>query len=223
VTIGLAIVPSKLTPSLVEYVARLPARFFPMCHGWEHVNHASDSAPAEFGAERSLSELRSAAERAYSAFAPHFGSGPVILVPPYNRIAGKLIPRLPEIGFSGLSGRPMFVERWLSRLAAKIEPPGFVAWDGSRVPIQRFNVHIDLIAWRPQISARPLAPLAGQLVGSLRARRKGLLPAGDPVGILVHHLVHTPDIWRSLDQVLTVLRAHPATTFVNPSKLFRRT
>src|SRR5215510_7403784 len=58
ISIGLAAIPSKVQPSLLQFLKDGGTRFYPMCHGWQHVNYApAGRKPAEFGDERHISAL----------------------------------------------------------------------------------------------------------------------------------------------------------------------
>ncbi|MFX9123728.1 hypothetical protein ABTN41_19840, partial [Acinetobacter baumannii] len=55
--------------------------------------------------------------------------------------------------------------------------------------------------------------IAETLVGELRLRRKGYVDRTAPVGLLLHHLIHDAAIWSVVDELLAVVRAHPAALF----------
>ena len=105
ITIGLAVIPGLLHPDVLDFLAAARQPFFPMCHGWKHVNHGTKKMPSEFGYNRSFSSLVGDAVFAYKKFCEFFDTK-AIFVPPYNSITKTLIAALPGIGFAGLSGGP---------------------------------------------------------------------------------------------------------------------
>jgi hypothetical protein len=220
ITIGLAIIPAKLHPSLPRYVSEHGRRFYPMCHGWRHINHArSGHRPAEFGAERPISALVNDARLAYQAFSSHFGDVDVVFVPPFGRISRTLIRALPDIGFSGISGAAGWLERKLMHLSDwNIRIPTISSLWRSGVP--RLDVQIDPIDWRER-TARDPAIISEALVRCLRARRNGLLASSLPIGFVTHHLDHDESVWRACDAVLRVLRRHEAVEFLQVGQFFR--
>jgi hypothetical protein len=46
--------------------------FYPMCHGWKHVNYGYRGIPGEFGRERPTALLIADAESAFRVFCEHF-------------------------------------------------------------------------------------------------------------------------------------------------------
>jgi hypothetical protein len=221
ITIGLAIIPAELDPSLPEYIRRDGRRFHPMCHGWRHLNHArAGRRPGEFGRDRPTSALVNDARLAHRAFSRHFGDIDVVFVPPFGRISGTLVTALPEIGFSGMSGAAGWLERKLSRLADwNIHVP--VAATPCRSHVPRLDVQIDPIDWRRRTAHDP-AVISQALVRCLRARRIGLLASNLPIGLVTHHLDHDESVWLACDSLLQLLRRHDATRFLHVDQFFRQ-
>jgi hypothetical protein len=141
----------------------------------------------------------------------------VIFVPPYNRIAARLVQVLPDIGFAAVSAWPGFHERTVLRLDSRL--PWIPAL---RVPQQvvfpRLDVHVDIIDWK-RGTARDMISVAAQVVGQLRLRRRGFLPPDYPIGILTHHLVHDERIWALCHDLLQFLRAHDTVDFLAAGSL----
>jgi hypothetical protein len=219
ITIGLAVIPAKLHPSLPRYMSRDGQRFYPMCHGWRHINYAKGGRrPAEFGRQRPNSELVNDACLAYRAFAGYFGDNGVVFVPPYGRISKKLVKALPEIGFSGLSGAAGWLERKLSHLSdwnIRIPTVAPLSWSG----VPRLDVQIDPIDWRNRTAHDP-ATISQALVRCLRARRNGWLASSLPIGFVTHHLAHNETIWQACDAVLRLVRRHEAVQFLHVGQFF---
>jgi hypothetical protein len=204
VKVGLAFIAGLAEPDLIAFLRAQSNSFFPMCHGWKHVNHASPKEPAEFGEARPLAEARVDTMFALQVFHRHFAAIPAVFVPPFGRISMAVIDALPAIGFVGLSGGQRPFERRAARIAVRFGwvPAVNIASAG---PLPRIDAHIDLIDWRSG-SAQDIALVADWLVGQLRLRRRGFLPARTPVGLLTHHRVHDERIWQLLESLIDALK-----------------
>jgi hypothetical protein len=220
ITIGLAVIPAKLHPSLPLYMGKDGRRFHPMCHGWQHINHAgSGSKPAEFGRQRPVSALVNDARLAYRTFSDYFGEMNVVFVPPFGRISRTLVRALPEIGYTGISGAAGWLERKLSLLSDwNIRIPTVEPSCWSSIP--RLDVQIDPIDWRNRTAHDP-ATIGQSLVRCLRARRSGLLASNLPIGLVTHHLAHDENVWQACDAVLQLLRRHEAIEFLHVGQFFK--
>ena len=162
-------------------------------HGFAHRNHAGDGDKSmELGPhrpqDRVLMELRSGFTRLAASFEERFLP---VLVPPWNRIAAPLLPELPSLGLRGLS---TFTPR-----SGREPAPG----------LRQVNCHVDLIDWRGGRKGRDHTVLARELAGHLRARREGRADAGEPSGLLTHHLDHDESAWSFLEEFLDRVAAHP--------------
>ena len=182
-----------------------------------HADYGRPGKPEESGSRRPLSALRSDATLAYSTFSDHFGESNVIIVPPYNRIAAKLVQVLPQIGFAAVSVWPGFHERTVLRLNSRLPWMPAVKVP-QQVAIPRLDVHIDVIDWK-RGTARDMISVAEQVVGQLRLRRRGFLPLDYPIGILTHHLVHDEPVWALCHGLLQFLRAQRAVDFLAAASL----
>jgi hypothetical protein len=213
VKIGLAIIPGQAVPELTSFLETNARHFYPMCHGWQHINYNTRHKPAEFGAERPHPNLVRDAELALGSFSAAFGNVKPIFVPPFNRITPALIRALPSMGFFGVSLMPTLLEQKLARLGSKINVSLPVPLPDLRSS-NRIDVHVDLINWQTR-SAQDYRLLARQLVRELRYRRLGYLRTDSPIGLLTHHLAHDLSIWRACDDMLGFLRSHPAVQFLD--------
>jgi peptidoglycan/xylan/chitin deacetylase (PgdA/CDA1 family) len=211
ITIGLAVIPGKLRPSLLDYLNSDAPKFHPMCHGWKHINYGPWNKPAEFGRDRPLACLIEDAQAARQVFCRHFGTQP-IFVPPFNRISYSLTRALPKIGFVAVSAIPSILDRTLLRLKSRFAWGPLVSLPRASA-IPRIDVHIDPIDWTSQ-TALDARAIAGALAQQLRARRTAGSGAASPIGLLTHHLVHDEAIWRLCDGLLDVLRPHQAVEFI---------
>ena len=213
VRIGLAVIPGKILPNLSSFLRTNTQQFYPMCHGWMHVNHNRRNKPGEFGPDRPISKMIMDAQSALDLFSERFGEVRAIFVPPFNRVTPAMVKALPEIGFFGVSLMPNYLERKIlqfgsgSAWSKLIKIPEF---SGS----PRIDVHLDVINWKTR-TAHETKTIVDHLVRQLRARRLGLLAASTPIGLLTHHLAHNQGIWLACDEALEVLQSHKAVEFID--------
>jgi hypothetical protein len=170
-------------------------------HGWAHANHAPPGQPnSEFGAARepaaALADLARGSARMRALFGQRFLP---VMVPPWNRLAPALAPRLPELGLHGLS-------QYLSEPALEVD--GLV----------RVDTHLDILDWRTGGGVSDPCALVERLVTVLRMRRSGQLR--EPVGILSHHRVMAEGSWRFLERLLAQTRHFPGVRWLHPHEVF---
>jgi len=227
IIIGLAVIPGKIRPSLLEFLTETQRRFYPMCHGWQHINHARPGRkPSEFGGERAISALIEDGQSALCAFREHFGDREVVFVPPFGQISSAMVKALPEIGFAGLSTGPGWLERKLSILSSfkihvpKVHIPKMKIWH--RPGVRRLDVQIDPIDWRRR-TAHAMDTICGAIVRCLRPRRMGFISSDVPIGLVTHHLAHDTRIWETCNDVLGLLRRHGGVEFLDAGEFFTGT
>jgi hypothetical protein len=175
VPLALAVVPARATAALAARLADESAVDV-LQHGYAHVNHATPAEKKiELGSHRPamlvLGELGTgwlALERMFA------GRALAVLVPPWNRIAPTLVPALPEIGFTGLS---TFGAR---RRAAPVRG------------LSQANTHVDLVDWR---GGRGFVGAAAAVAAFVQALSHARTEAGEPVGLLSHHLAMDGGAW----------------------------
>ncbi|GLS55299.1 hypothetical protein GCM10007886_34830 [Methylobacterium gregans] len=192
----LAAIPAGIAPSLGPRLDAAPGVRLAV-HGLSHANHAPPGEKAsEFGPHRPPAALVADAREGLRRAREHLPEDALlpVFVPPWNRLAPDLAAALPDLGYAGLSAAP-------PRQAAPDRPD-----------LVRADIHIDPIDWR---GTRSLAD-PERLVDNLVAR----LGAGDPVGILTHHLAHDAALWAFLEALLPLLFGHPAVTVLDPRHLF---
>ena len=159
----------------------------PLVHGWQHVSHAPEGQKkAEFGHPRdtALGDADQAITRMKALFADRFLP---IFVPPWNRLAGALMPELAKLGYVAVSTYLPRKSKWAA--------PG----------LMQINTHIDPIFWRGGRGVVPPDDLIAHIVQLLQDRRNGITDATEPMGFLTHHLVHDQDIWNFTRSCLATL------------------
>ena len=188
--VHLAIIPRDATEALAAYVADATA-LIPVQHGWSHQNAApAEAKKAEFGDHRPLERMTEEIAQGRARMRTLFDAPPVF-VPPWNRIAPAVVEALPGLGLTALS---TFGPR-RHALAA----PG----------VEQVNTHLDPIDWRGSRSLVDPDRLITQIARDLADRRHGRTDAGEPYGILTHHLVHDPAIWRFTEDLVQRLMDGP--------------
>ena len=188
VPLGLAVVPSKSADALAAALAS-SAMVQVLQHGYAHANHAPpEEKKAEYGdhrpAEVMSGEIADGAARLAGQFGDRFLP---LLVPPWNRISVKLLPSLPPAGIQGLS---TFAPRESGVPAAGLK---------------QVNTHVDLIDWKCGRSFKGTARIVREMAAHLAARRMSRVDAGEPTGILSHHLVHDEACWTFLRRLFSHL------------------
>jgi hypothetical protein len=211
--IGLAVIPGRVTPGLQEFLTENVHQFYPMCHGWKHINHNPGKKPAEFGPDRPISSMIEDAGFALRSFKECFSSSQPIFVPPFNRITPALVSALPDIGFTGVSLMPSYFERKLVQLSSRMQWRGIVRMPAFKDGL-RIDVHLDIIDWKAR-TAQNTKVVAARLVQQLRARRLGVVQPDAPIGLLTHHLVHDEPVWHSFNTLLNFLKSHESVQFID--------
>lgn len=124
----IAAIPAHATDALADLLKPLPTISVAV-HGWDHVNHAPASEKKQElglhrGEETVLARLADGLTRINALFD---GRAVPLLVPPWNRIAAKLIPHLPGLGYKALS----------------VFGP-----ERGESPLPLVNTHVDIIDWK---------------------------------------------------------------------------
>ncbi|KIC48228.1 polysaccharide deacetylase family protein [Tateyamaria sp. ANG-S1] len=175
VAVHLAVVPARASAALMGYTDT--HGMIPVVHGWAHQDHSGPGEKKnEFQTERP--DLSTDSARGLATMQALFGAAlRPMFVPPWNRVQDALLPDLVAQGFTVLST--------------------FGARTGSEaVPgLTQINTHIDPIWWKGTRDLVDPDTLIQSAVAHLRARRHGTEDAEEPLGLLTHHLVHTPTIW----------------------------
>jgi hypothetical protein len=193
---ALAVVPAWLESRTVDAITACPGTTV-LQHGIAHADHArAGEKKVELGGRVTPADLQADLLAGTQCLRDAF---PVaflpVLVPPWNRIAPGFVAELPAWGFAGLSrfGR------------ATVQSPD----------LREINTQVDLILWREGRRAMGLPELTAAMIAALRSA------AGEPVGILSHHLAMDEDAFLMLDRVLAVLQDHPSARVVGIGALLR--
>ena len=204
VPLALAVIPGRLKPQLIDFL-HSRKRITVLQHGYAHENHAvRHQRKLELGGTRDTATIISELEQGYQILERHFADrfNPV-LVPPWNRIDSKLISRLNEIGFAGISTMKVRRNAYPS--------PGLL----------QVNTHLDPVNWRHTGGFIGVYPAIAILIQHLQARRIGYRDKDEPTGILTHHLVQNDAVWRFIEELLQFLSNHPAVTWLDSTTIWK--
>lgn len=195
--LALAVIPAQASIRLAECLQG-GTTIVALQHGYAHHNHAPvGEKKSEFPASRSqqarLADIRlgrdNLAARLGSALLP-------VLVPPWNRIAGDMLPMLTELGFVAVSGFKPRADYWAA--------PG-LAW---------LNTQLDPIDWHGSNNPAAARSSLEAATALLRAMRHGELPL-QPVGFLTHHLRHDEFLWGFVASFVGAVARHPACHWID--------
>lgn len=197
--VALAVVPAWLEPACTAAI-RSCGLATVLQHGIAHRNHAPEGErKIELGGSADPSTLRRDLAQGRQDLARAFGARfQPVLVPPWNRIAPALLPRLPGLGFIACS------TFWSPR-TAPTSMPG----------LRRLDTHLDLVAWREDSRPLRFAEAASRLANLLRT------DLDQPIGILSHHRAMDEDAFAALDRLLAVVQHGPGPKLIGIPSLLR--
>jgi hypothetical protein len=202
--LALAVIPAGLNPELVDFLQNRTLTTV-LQHGYTHENHAiRGQRKLELGGSRDSARIIADLKLGYQILEQHFDERfTPVLVPPWNRINGKIVSCLREIGFTGIS---------IMKVRRNACPaPGLL----------QVNTHLDPVNWRHQGGFIGVFPAIAILIQHLQARRSGYRDIGEPTGILTHHLVQNEAVWRFLEDLLHFLSNHPAATWLDAPTIWK--
>lgn len=201
--LALAVIPATLKPALLVSL-QAHQQISILQHGYAHNSHAAPGQrKLELGGNRSGDEIVGDLALGKRKLEQSFGKSFVpVLVPPWNRIDGAIVSRLPKLGFSGISTMKKRSEAWPA--------PGLL----------QVNTHLDPINWRHDSGFIGVYPAIAILIQHLVAKRCGYRDGAEPTGILSHHLVQNEPVWRFLDDLLQFLADHPAAVFIDAREIW---
>ncbi len=186
----LAVIPKNAELRLADYLQSFPL-VSPALHGYSHRNFAPIGERAqELGLHRPLetvfAEISAGEIKLRNLFPDSFVPA---LVPPWNRMADDILPRLGKLGLQAVS-------------RFGVSAPKLCG-------IRQINADIDIINWRKGRIGRPHEELVKTLIGLIENSEPSA-----PVGILAHHLAHDETAWSFLDDFSAVIEHHPAARWV---------
>jgi hypothetical protein len=193
----LAVVPALESSSLVARLGKAVDTWV-LQHGYAHINHASIGERAcEVGAHRPSATVLHELSQGFELLkARHGGCFLPVLVPPWNRVAPRILPGLPGLGLRGLS---CFTAR------AKPNPvPGLLA----------VNTHCDPVRWKEGKCFAGTEAALRAVTEHLSARRLGQVDAAEPTGLLTHHLDMDEATWTFVEQLIEHSSAHPGARWI---------
>jgi len=207
VPVSLAVIPASATPGLATLFGSGPAETTVLLHGYRHVNQAPPEAKkSEFPAKRDPDDMLGEIEIGLARQRDLFGGRALaVLVPPWNRIAGALVQRLPEAGIKGLSAYADNI------FEVTDPPPDYV----------QVNAHADIIDWRGSRGFAGEEFSLDLLRRHLAARRGGSSALTGPTGLLTHHLVHDREAWDFITRLLAETTRHPAVRWLGGGEVFK--
>jgi hypothetical protein len=208
VPVSLAVIPADAEEELAQWLAHYlrsapKASVAVLQHGWQHLNHSGVGKKSEFPAGRPIPEVASELVAGRARLSDLFGTrAHPVLVPPWNRFNDSFLGLLGDCGLTGISrARPR---------SASPRAPGVV----------EVNIQVDLVAWTGSRGFVGEDVALGGLVEHLRARRLRAVCAGEPTGILTHHLVQDEATDAFLDRLIAVSTAHPAVLWLDAGEIF---
>jgi hypothetical protein len=203
IPLALAVIPAGAEPGLAAALAHRPDVTV-LQHGYAHLNHAAEGERAvECGGARPLDQTAGELAIGQARLSEMFGERFLpVLVPPWNRIAPALLPRLPGLGFRGLS-------TWGARERRQAAPD-----------LVQVHTHADPIAWRRGRIFGGADRVIDALAGHLEARREGRADPQEPTGLLTHHLVHDEPGWAFLEALAERLSNRPGLRWVGAPEAF---
>lgn len=203
VPVVVAAIPADADASLLQAIVGCDAVTI-VQHGYAHHDHApAGERSAELGAHRALDLRIAELEHGRDALARRFGDRfTPVLVPPWNRIADDVLPRLPSVGIHAIS---CFGPRTTVMPARGL---------------LQVNAHVDLIAWRRDRVFIGVDAAVERLVGHLHARRTSAADAAEPTGILTHHLAFSDAAWAFMAELGARTRDHRAAAWLGARQVF---
>lgn len=198
IPVAIAAIPALTGAPLAERLIAMPHATV-VVHGWKHENHAAPGQKKlELGGDRPIGEILNDLSAALGRMLELCRKSlQPMLVPPWNRIAEDVLPHLEGLGYAAVScfGANRF-----------------------KTSIPVINTHVDLIDWRGTRSCRDHAELLDALLRHVQRTER----AGEPIGILAHHLDHDEAAWRFLDKLFALTRKFPICSWLSPAELIAR-
>jgi hypothetical protein len=203
--LALAVIPARLDVSLGAALAASAAEVCVLQHGFAHLNHAPRGQGLgawELGLHRGEAAVLGDLITGREILAGSLERFLPVITPPWNRIDPALFPRLPSLGYRGVTA---FGPRESSEPARGL----------------RLNhAHCDPINWKKGGVFAGEAKVLGQILEHLTARRAGEADADEATGLLTHHIDMDQGAWGFCGRLLKMLTAHPVARIAAAPELF---
>ncbi len=205
VPIALAVIPATATDDLRALVLeqRSPTKVSILQHGYRHEDYAkSRRIKAELGRDRPVAIICDELAAGRKVLEGWQGWQPV-LVPPFNRIALRLVRRIAMLGYVGLSTN--------GDRRDTPQAPG----------ITQVNAHIDVLAWdTPQPCFAGTERCLTDAIAHLRAKRLGKADSGEATGLMTHCWAHDEATWDFCQEFITRTTTHAAARWISTRTAF---
>jgi hypothetical protein len=197
--VDLAVIPAFLTGPLIaelrRHVGQATGRIGLHQHGWAHENHEPEGRRSEFGASRRPADVRADLRRGRAAMRAAFGPECAdVFVPPWNRCSDETAQVLCDDGVRALS-RDATAEPFA--LAGLAEVPVTVNW---------------------LAKGRGGGPVSPEQRAELLTKASS---GPRPVGVMLHHAVMTKDDLDHVEELATLVQAHPQAVSCSIVELLR--
>jgi len=203
VPVSLAVIPAGLHDSLPGFL-RSRDKLVAIQHGYSHRSYAlAGRKKIELGGDRSDDEIQNDLVTGRLQLDTAFGEQFIpILVPPWNRIEGRVYSTLNGAGFSGVSSM------WARETAYPVKG------------LLQVNAHLDPVDWRHGRGFIGEAIAIEQIHRHLCARRIAGGDIAEPTGILTHHLIQNDEVWAFCRALFETLNRHPAAQWLNAREIW---
>lgn len=197
----LAVIPDSATPELADRIKDVTSVAV-LQHGWNHVNHAA-TGKSEYPASRSAHEVEREVAAGRRLLAGRFGAQSLpVFVPPWHGFDDCFLPLLASNGITHIS---------------RMGPRPSLFADHNLFQV---NTHVAPIQWTVPRSFGDEAEYVARIIDHLRGRRTGQYDAGEPTGLLTHHLVQNDRSFQFVSDLLKVTSEHPAGMWLDGEAVF---
>jgi hypothetical protein len=201
VPVALAVIPSLADRSLPERIARCPSVTV-LQHGWQHANHASEGANSEYPPGRDTNKVAKELSLGHQILSELFGPQSLpVFAPPWHGFDAEYLPLLSPAGIKAISRKGPRSGPLVSGLIVS-------------------NVHCVPILWSTPPSFSSDEDCLRVIVDHLEGRRQGRYGAGEPTGVLTHHLVQDERSYAFMTKLVKTVSQHPAARWADAREVF---
>ncbi len=172
-----------------------------LSHGYRHENHAHPGEKkSEFPNHRIAYDMLADISLGFEGLKVLFKNSALpVFVPPWNRFAPGMVPRLQNAQITGYSA---------------FGPSS----DLSDYGVTAANCQIDIVNWRGGRDFIGARQALAQICNELKERRE--TNREDAIGVLSHHLDHDDACWSFLAQLFQATNGHVAANWKNATDIF---